>query len=124
MAFLSGLKYEELKFLTNGTYEKNSSERERKSSDIALPSAASRLPIRRGVRRMGEQFLLTEREMDVLILFAMGHKQQYVASELYISPETVHAHIKRIYKKTGFHSRQNILDYIRQYVEPDEYESG
>jgi DNA-binding CsgD family transcriptional regulator len=124
MAFLSGLKYEELKFLTNGTYEKDSYEREEKSSDIALPSAASRLPIRRGVRKMGEQFLLTEREMDVLILFAMGHKQQYVASELYISPGTVHAHIKRIYKKTGFHSRQNVLDYIKQYVEPDEHESG
>ena len=29
---------------------------------------------------------------------------------------TAHAHIKRIYAKTGLHSRQEILDYMQQYT--------
>ena len=38
------------------------------------------------------------------------------AEELYITPGTAHAHIKRIYAKTGLHSRQEILDYMQQYT--------
>jgi len=39
-----------------------------------------------------------------------------VAEELSISPGTAHAHIKRIYAKTGLHSRQEILDYMEKYT--------
>lgn len=66
-------------------------------------------------QKMGEQFLLSDREVEVLALYAMGHTQQRVAEELFISPGTVHAHIKRIYNKTGLHSRQAVLDYLQQY---------
>lgn len=61
---------------------------------------------------MGETFMLSDREVEVLALYAMGHTQKKVAEELFISPGTVHAHIKRIYEKTGLHSRQAILDYM------------
>jgi DNA-binding NarL/FixJ family response regulator len=54
----------------------------------------------------------------------MGHKQKKVAEALYISPGTVHAHIKRIYRKTGFHSRQDVLDYIKQYVRVEQNEGA
>ncbi|MDR2586628.1 MAG: helix-turn-helix transcriptional regulator [Coriobacteriales bacterium] len=97
-------------------------EHKQKSATDALPSSMSRLPLRMGVRKIGEQFLLSEREIDVLVLFAMGHKQKKVAEALYISPGTVHAHIKRIYRKTGFHSRQDVLDYIKQYVRVEQNE--
>jgi DNA-binding CsgD family transcriptional regulator len=119
MLFFSRLKNEASTPLMNAIGTDDLLDNREKSSDAVLPSAANRLSIRRGARKIGERFLLTEREIDVLILFAMGHKQERVASELYISPGTVHAHIKRIYKKTGFHSRQNILDYIKQYGEAD-----
>lgn len=69
------------------------------------------------VRKLGERFLLSDREIEVLTLYAMGHTQRKVAEELVISPETVHAHIKRIYAKTGLHSRQAILDFVAQYSE-------
>lgn len=39
-----------------------------------------------------------------------------LAEELFISPGTAHAHIKRIYAKTGLHSRQEILDYMEKYT--------
>jgi DNA-binding CsgD family transcriptional regulator len=121
LTFFSKLKYEGLRPWMDVANEKDLLDRSEKSLTTTLPSETSRLSIRRGARKIGERFLLSEREIDVLILFAMGHKQERVAEELYISPGTVHAHIKRIYKKTGFHSRQNILDYIKQYVEPDEH---
>lgn len=65
---------------------------------------------------MGAQFLLSEREMEVLALYALGFTQKRVAEELFISQGTAHAHIKRIYAKTGLHSRQEILDYMQHYT--------
>ena len=71
--------------------------------------------MRRNVERMGEHFLLTSREMDVLTLYALGHTQKKVAEELFITPATAHSHIKRIYSKCGMHSRQEILEYLNSY---------
>ena len=67
-------------------------------------------------KRSAKQFLLSEREVEVLSLYALGWTQKRVAEELFISPGTAHAHIKRIYAKTGLHSRQEILDYMEKYT--------
>ncbi|MDO4289683.1 MAG: LuxR C-terminal-related transcriptional regulator [Eggerthellaceae bacterium] len=71
---------------------------------------------RNSVEIMGKQFMLSEREVEVLALYAQGFTQKRVAEELFISPGTAHAHIKRIYAKTDMHSRQEILDYIERYA--------
>ncbi|MEG0070984.1 MAG: LuxR C-terminal-related transcriptional regulator [Raoultibacter sp.] len=68
------------------------------------------------VEEMGKQFLLSDREVEVLTLYALGFTQKRVAEELYITAGTAHTHIKRIYSKTGLHSRQEILDYLQQYA--------
>ncbi len=68
---------------------------------------------------MGRQFLLSEREVEVLSLYASGMTQKRVAEKLHISTTTAHTHITRIYAKTGLHSRQEILDYLHEYVEGD-----
>ena len=73
--------------------------------------------MRRNAEAIGKQFLLSDREVEVLTLYALGWTQKRVAEELYISPSTAHAHIKRIYAKTGLHSRQEILDYMDRYAE-------
>lgn len=67
-------------------------------------------------RELGKQFLLSDREVEVVTLYALGFTQKRVAEELYISQSTAHAHIKRIYQKTGLHSRQELLDYLEQYT--------
>lgn len=72
--------------------------------------------MRDNAEQMGKQFLLSNREVEVLALYALGWTQKRVAEELYISPSTAHAHIKRIYAKTGLHSRQEILDFMDQYT--------
>lgn len=72
--------------------------------------------MRHNAEEVGKQFLLSEREVEVLSLYALGWTQKRVAEELFISPGTAHAHIKRIYAKTGLHSRQEILDYMEKYA--------
>ena len=72
--------------------------------------------LRRSAEIIGSQFLLSEREVEVLALYASGMTQKRVAEELYITQSTAHEHIKRIYAKTGLHSRQEILDYIERYA--------
>lgn len=71
--------------------------------------------LRERVRAMGEQFLLSDREVDVLTFYALGYTQKKVAEELSITPATTHSHIKRIYSKCGMHSRQEILEYLASY---------
>ena len=72
--------------------------------------------MRHNAEEVGKQFLLSKREVEVLSLYALGWTQKRVAEELFISPGTAHAHIKRIYAKTGLHSRQEILDYMEKYT--------
>lgn len=71
--------------------------------------------VRHNAELMGSQFLLSEREVEVLALYASGFTQKRVAEQLHISQTTAHTHISRIYGKTGLHSRQELLDYMRQY---------
>ncbi len=71
--------------------------------------------LRERVRAMGEQFLLSDREVNVLTFYALGYTQKKVAEELSITPATTHSHIKRIYSKCGMHSRQEILEYLASY---------
>lgn len=72
--------------------------------------------MRHNAEEIGRTFQLSEREVEVLALFASGHTQKRVAEELFISQSTAHAHIRHIYTKTGFHSRQEILDYIQEHL--------
>lgn len=48
---------------------------------------------------------LSEREVEVLRLVAAGLTNGEVAERLYLSPRTVHAHLRRIYDKLGVGSR-------------------
>lgn len=84
-------------------------------AEAPMTSATPDAHIATSVLRMGQQFGLTGREVEVLTLYALGHTQARVSEELQLSPNTVHTHIKRIYDKTDMHSRQEILDYIGEY---------
>lgn len=86
------------------------------AESIQTLSDVREMSLRQSAEIIGKQFLLSEREVEVLALYASGLTQKRVAEELYITQSTAHEHIKRIYSKTGLHSRQEILDYIRQYA--------
>lgn len=50
-----------------------------------------------------KKYKLTERELDVLRLYARGYKSKEVANELNISHNTVHVHLNNIRHKLDIH---------------------
>ena len=48
---------------------------------------------------------LTEREAEVLRLLGRGLTDAEIAGALYVSPRTVHAHVRSIYKKLNVSHR-------------------
>jgi DNA-binding NarL/FixJ family response regulator len=52
---------------------------------------------------------LTERETDVLSKLCEGHSYKMIADVLCISEETVHHHIKNIYRKLHVHSKSEAV---------------
>lgn len=64
--------------------------------------------------------LLTERELEVLKLVAMGRSNQEIADELVISPHTAKTHVNRVMAKVYAHDRAQlvILAYESGIVTP------
>jgi DNA-binding CsgD family transcriptional regulator len=54
---------------------------------------------------------LTDRESEVLALVAQGRTDAQIAEALIISPRTVHAHLRTIYRKIGVTSRFAAIHY-------------
>ncbi len=63
--------------------------------------------------QIAERCNLTSREAEILSYLAHGRSATYVAKELYISTETVKAHVKHIYEKLGVHSRNDLLNLVQ-----------
>jgi DNA-binding CsgD family transcriptional regulator len=51
---------------------------------------------------------LTRREIEVVRHLSAGYSYREIAEALYISPETVHTHCKRIYRKLGISGRCHV----------------
>ena len=60
--------------------------------------------------RISTTYGLSRREAEVLPLALRGRTSERIAAELYISKSTVDTHLRRIYAKTGVHSRQELID--------------
>jgi len=52
---------------------------------------------------------LTERELEVLQLVMLGNRNRDIANRLFISQETVKAHIKNILEKLGASDRTEAI---------------
>jgi DNA-binding CsgD family transcriptional regulator len=57
---------------------------------------------------------LSDREIEVMRLFAQGRSASWIADTLIVSTSTVRSHIRAVYIKTGVHSRQELLDFLTQ----------
>jgi two-component system response regulator NreC len=58
---------------------------------------------------------LTERELSVLRLIALGHTNSEIASELHLSVRTVESHRAHIQQKTGRSSRADLVRYALEH---------
>lgn len=63
---------------------------------------------------LSECFGLTQREAEVLLLFAQGRSAPFIAEKLMVSLSTVKSHIAHAYAKCGVHSRQELISLIEQ----------
>ena len=58
---------------------------------------------------------LTDRENEVLDLLSKGYIYKEIADHLFISPDTVHNHLRHIYEKLHVHSRtEAVVKYLRK----------
>jgi two-component system response regulator NreC len=62
-------------------------------------------------RRRAEQDPLSEREREVLQLLALGHTNQEIAKQLFISVRTAETHRAHIMQKLHLHSRAELVRY-------------
>jgi DNA-binding NarL/FixJ family response regulator len=63
---------------------------------------------------------LSVAQLRVLDLLLAGHAEKGVASNLEISPHTVHNHVKEIYRKMGVSSRPELLSlFVPDSKKPD-----
>lgn len=61
---------------------------------------------------IAETFSLTPRETEILEYYARGRSTNVVQEALVLSYNTVRSHVKNIYRKTGVHSQQELIDLI------------
>ena len=58
---------------------------------------------------------LTARETEVLGLIALGHSNQQIAAELFMSPKTASVHVSRIIQKLGVANRTEAAAYAHRH---------
>jgi DNA-binding CsgD family transcriptional regulator len=58
---------------------------------------------------------LSRREVEVVQLVALGRSDEQIARQLYLSANTVRAHLYSIYSKLGINSRKELIDYAREH---------
>ncbi len=68
----------------------------------------------RTIRIQVESGVLTERESEIATLIIQGRTYKQVASELYISENTVKTHVKNIYAKYGVQNRNQLLHLVME----------
>ncbi len=58
---------------------------------------------------------LSEKEMEILDLLAQGYFYKEIADKLYVSPETIHKHLRNVYEKLHVRSRtEAVLKYLQK----------
>lgn len=64
---------------------------------------------------MRKAFDLSDREVEIAQLAVQNLSAKKVAEQLFIAESTVYTHFKRIYRKTGVHSKQELIDLVEEY---------
>jgi len=66
---------------------------------------------------------LTQREVEILRLIALGHTNAEIGGQLYLSVRTIESHRAHIQQKTGRHSRAELVRYALDHSLLDDAES-
>lgn len=66
---------------------------------------------------IGRKYYLSQREIEIMHLFARGYTMGAIAKELFISENTVKTHVRRLYAKLEIHKKQQLFNMVNNYVE-------
>lgn len=80
--------------------------------DTPLWAAKARSELARVQAEAGTHGELTVTERRVAELLASGMTRRQVGAELFVSPKTVEAHLARVYRKLGIHTRAELGRYM------------
>ena len=81
-----------------------------------VPEPGARRPHRRGAAEpAGPPDDLTEREVEILRLIALGHTNSEIAGQLYLSVRTVESHRAHIQQKIRLTSRAELVHYALEH---------
>lgn len=80
----------------------------------ASPLDGYQASLRRLCAVLAVDYGLSMREKDVLEQLVVGKDAKAIADELFISFNTVRSHIRRIYVKLDVHSRQELLELVKE----------
>lgn len=69
-------------------------------------------PFRKRCEEVAQEFRLSAKETEVMILVAKGRSTPRICEELDISQGTVNTHLTHIYKKLDVHDKQQLLDVL------------
>ena len=61
---------------------------------------------------LSDEYRLTAREAEILLLLGRGHTSSFVADELTVAESTVRSHRKNIYRKLGVSSREELFKLL------------
>lgn len=85
----------------------------REYSIVALTTIApTKSEIEQICAEAAQEFGLSSREEDVLLLIARGYTAKAIADKLVLSAHTVNTHIRHIYDKMQIHKRSELLNYL------------
>lgn len=62
--------------------------------------------------RLAEEYALTEREREMLMLICQGKTRTQIEQELFLSQNTVKTHIRHLYGKLGVHSKEEACELV------------
>lgn len=85
-------------------------ERDGRKGRRSRPEPTDDEAFRRKAAELGKRYGLTEREQGILSHLARGRTSTYIGEQLWLSPNTVRGHIKKIYVKLDIHSKQELID--------------
>ncbi len=66
------------------------------------------------VNSVAEEFRLSDREREIMVLVGKGYTASAVGERLVISPYTVNTHIQHIYRKLDIHKRSELISYLHR----------
>jgi DNA-binding NarL/FixJ family response regulator len=76
-------------------------------------AARAQAPVPAAAPPPGRMDGFTPREREVVALMLQHHRVPAIARQLGISAATVRNHLKSVFKETGTHSQQELLDWLR-----------